>query len=217
MMARNLCSSFQLTADVEHVVPLVLFSALSEEWKRETMHLSSSTMIVEHPAYQAVVGLGESAIPLILADLERKGPSLWVIALHELTGENPLEPRMIGDVERITEAWLEWGIENGWRHSSRTSEIGSSRARWTSATTASRSRPAGLLSVGMSTSFSTGLKAQKEAMTSARSRVALRLSDSRFAPMDHWSEDSLSWLYTVRKGVGRMLLDRPYMAHGRAS
>ena len=61
-----------------------------------------------HPAYQRIIGLGPSAIPLILRELQRQ-PGHWHWALQALTGEDPAHP---GDtVTQTAQAWLQWGKE----------------------------------------------------------------------------------------------------------
>jgi hypothetical protein len=53
------------------------FRRLAEEWKSETVPLSSIRRKKQHPAYRQLVELGEPAIPLILADLARKPSHLF--------------------------------------------------------------------------------------------------------------------------------------------
>jgi hypothetical protein len=48
-----------------------LFAKLSEDWRRDTVYLSSTTAIATHPAYQRFIGLGPQVIPLILGELKR--------------------------------------------------------------------------------------------------------------------------------------------------
>ena len=84
------------------------FEHLASEWKRETAHLSSLTMIVEHHAYQEIIGMGKEAIPMILRDLT--GPQAqWFWALRAITRESPVRPEDRGDIEAMTVAWLDWG------------------------------------------------------------------------------------------------------------
>lgn len=84
------------------------FQTLAEQWRREAMMLSSSTEKVLHPAYQRIIGLGPTAIPLILRELEQNG-SHWFWALRSLTGENPVTPEDAGQVRKMKDAWLAWG------------------------------------------------------------------------------------------------------------
>ncbi|MCY4473975.1 MAG: hypothetical protein OXC83_00885 [Chloroflexi bacterium] len=87
------------------------FERLTAEWKRETAHLSSPTMIAEHWAYKGVVKMGSDAIPWILRDLQG-APALWFMALREITGELPIRSEDRGNIEAMRAAWLDWGVRN---------------------------------------------------------------------------------------------------------
>ena len=89
------------------------FDQLSAEWKRETAHHSSPSMIAKHRAYQEIIGMGLVAIPLILRDLQ-KAPSLWFMALRALTGESPVGADDRGDIYAMRTAWLDWGERNNY-------------------------------------------------------------------------------------------------------
>ena len=89
------------------------FNRLAAEWKRETAHLSSPTMIAEHRAYQEVVGMGSPAIPLILRDLQ-KAPAMWFMALREIAGESPIREQDRGDIEAMQATWIDWGKCKGY-------------------------------------------------------------------------------------------------------
>jgi hypothetical protein len=84
------------------------FEQLSVEWKQETAHLSSPSMIAEHRAYQEIIGMGKGAIPLILRDLEGSHAQ-WFWALRSIARESPVRPEDRGDVHAMTIAWLDWG------------------------------------------------------------------------------------------------------------
>jgi hypothetical protein len=56
-----------------------------------------------------LLALGEPAVPLILAELERKPSPSWFGMLGAITGENPVPPHLAGHVEAMAGAWLEWG------------------------------------------------------------------------------------------------------------
>lgn len=55
--------------------------------------------------------MGEGAVPLLLAELRRE-PDDWFWALHAITGANPVPAASRGDLRAMTEAWLQWGIED---------------------------------------------------------------------------------------------------------
>ncbi len=85
------------------------FLRLSNEWKRDTGHLSLISQIAAHPSYQGIVAMGESAIPLILRDLETE-PNHWISALSEIVDEGPEIPaHEKGNITAVSEAWIEWG------------------------------------------------------------------------------------------------------------
>jgi hypothetical protein len=48
-----------------------IFDHLAIEWEKATAFDSIERNMVTHPAYQAIIGLGPSAVPLILARLEQ--------------------------------------------------------------------------------------------------------------------------------------------------
>ena len=53
--------------------------------------------------------MGESAIPLILRDLETE-PNHWISALSEIVDEGPEIPaHEKGNITAVSEAWIEWG------------------------------------------------------------------------------------------------------------
>ena len=86
------------------------FDAAVEHWKQDVRYTSSLTKIVLHPAYQAIIGMGKAAVPMILAELQRNGGH-WLWALHAITREDPARE---GDgYEAAAHAWLRWGKEHG--------------------------------------------------------------------------------------------------------
>lgn len=48
------------------------FQTLVGEWKAGTAFLSSTTAIIAHSAYRAIIALGAPLVPLILQDLEKE-------------------------------------------------------------------------------------------------------------------------------------------------
>jgi len=88
-----------------------MFNALAEQWRSDTILLSSVEKMAMHPAYQRIIGMGPKAVPLILRDLQAH-PDHWFWALHAITGEDPVQP---GDnFDRAVQAWLEWGKKLGY-------------------------------------------------------------------------------------------------------
>lgn len=87
------------------------FDRLSRFWLDGTMITSSLTKKVENPSYQAIIAMGNRAIPPILRDLERE-PKLWGPALHAITGANPVQRGEEGKVALVAKSWLQWAKDN---------------------------------------------------------------------------------------------------------
>src|SRR5436309_2066766 len=83
------------------------FNRLATVWKSETELMSKVTKRILHPAYQKIIGMGESAIPLILKDLAENGPNDWFWALTAITDENPITKEIAGNMSAMAEAWLQ--------------------------------------------------------------------------------------------------------------
>ena len=90
----------------------IKFFDLKSRWETETAILSSITEIAMHPAYQQIIGMGQSAIPLILAEMNER-PGHWFWALKSITGEDPVLPEQRGKIKEMTKTWLNWGREQG--------------------------------------------------------------------------------------------------------
>lgn len=89
------------------------FNKLAKKWKRDTINLSSIGKMISHPAYLRIIGFGPKAIPLILNQMEKE-PDFWFWALKSITGEEPVTEKILGDLEAMTKAWLDWGREHGY-------------------------------------------------------------------------------------------------------
>ena len=89
------------------------FHRLATQWRDECQLLSSTTAKAMHPAYQQIIGLGPEALPLILKELSET-PGHWFWALKSITGEDPVPAADVGNIRRMTEAWVNWGRENGY-------------------------------------------------------------------------------------------------------
>lgn len=88
------------------------FARLARKWRRETAVLSSTSDIAMHPAYQAIIGMGEPAVPLILESLAHRVDH-WFWALEAITQDAPVPRRLKGDIEEMAQAWLKWGRGKG--------------------------------------------------------------------------------------------------------
>ncbi len=84
-------------------------------WRDQTAYLSSSTQLVEHPAYQELIALGPAALPFLFRDLEQTKDGHLSKALTALTGAHPVAAEDRGKIAKVAEAWLLWARENGYR------------------------------------------------------------------------------------------------------
>jgi len=91
-----------------------LFHRLAAAWHSETAHLSSSTRVVNHPAFREIIAMGPPVVPLMLRE-PAHGPNLWVWALPAITGADPVEASDRGDITKMTAAWLRWAGEHGYQ------------------------------------------------------------------------------------------------------
>jgi hypothetical protein len=90
------------------------FHELVRIWRKETRFTSSVTDMAMHRSYQRIIGLGPTAVPLLLRELEQQ-PDHWFWALHAITGVDPTTPEQKGKVQEMAKAWLDWGREAGYK------------------------------------------------------------------------------------------------------
>lgn len=88
------------------------FLSLLRTWKEETKYLSLIYQKVMHPAYLEMIGMGPQIVPLLLEELGRE-PNFLFPALAAITGQNPVRREHQGDIEKITQDWLDWGRREG--------------------------------------------------------------------------------------------------------
>jgi hypothetical protein len=93
--------------DVRHT-----FEELVADWKLQSKHMSSVSEAAMLSSYQRIIGLGPSAVPLLLRELEQE-PNYWFWALRSITGYDPVPESSRGNLQEMTNAWLKWGRENG--------------------------------------------------------------------------------------------------------
>lgn len=89
------------------------FGALAESWRAGRGILSSAQQMALHPDYVRIVELGESVVPLILEDL-RESADHWFVALHAITGVNPVPEESRGRLRDMADAWVTWGKKKGY-------------------------------------------------------------------------------------------------------
>lgn len=89
------------------------FAALAESWRAGRGVLSSAQQMAVHPDYLHIIEIGESVVPLILKEL-RTNPDHWFVALHAITGANPVPNESRGRLKEMADAWVNWGKEHGY-------------------------------------------------------------------------------------------------------
>jgi hypothetical protein len=83
------------------------FNNLARQWREDTQWLSSTTEIAMHPAYQAIIGMGPGALPMIVNEL-RADSGDWFWALKAISNEDPVPPCDRGVINKMKIAWLRW-------------------------------------------------------------------------------------------------------------
>ncbi len=89
------------------------FRTLEAAWNADTAHLSTPAKIINHPAFQEIIGLGMAVVPFMLRDMEAR-PRLWVWALPRIIGLDPLSEGDRTNIAKASNAWLQWAKENGY-------------------------------------------------------------------------------------------------------
>ncbi len=84
------------------------FKRLLSEWKMQAALLPSATAMAMLPSYQEIIGMGKPALPLILNELKDK-PSHLFWALKAISGIDPVPPEDRGRINKMVEAWINWG------------------------------------------------------------------------------------------------------------
>ena len=89
--------------------PKTRFAQLVQQWKQESVFMSNTAQMAMLRSYQQIIGMGPQAVPLILEELRRE-PDHWFWALESITLENPVPPQDAGQVDKMAQAWVAWGI-----------------------------------------------------------------------------------------------------------
>lgn len=87
------------------------FRRLAEQWRSETLLLSSATAITTHPSYLKIIGMGPAVVPILLRELQ-DNPDEWFTALSIITEEDPIDPTDAGRFDAAREAWIGWGKQH---------------------------------------------------------------------------------------------------------
>jgi hypothetical protein len=87
------------------------FHRLASQWDEESAVMSSVTQMMMLPSYQKIIGMGWAAVPFMLEDLKRE-PRHWFAALRAITDTNPVAPEDAGNIQKMADAWVQWGRRN---------------------------------------------------------------------------------------------------------
>jgi len=90
-----------------------MFREHAAKWREARAVMSSPSDMAALSDYLRIIGMGERAIPLMLEDL-RKRADHWFIALHAITGVSPVPAEDRGRLDKMAEAWIAWGEQNGY-------------------------------------------------------------------------------------------------------
>ena len=90
------------------------FAVLARKWRAERGVLSSARQMAENDSYGRIIEMGERAVPCILEDLRKNPPDHWFVALHAITGVNPVPDEARGRLNQMAEAWVAWGEAQGY-------------------------------------------------------------------------------------------------------
>ena len=80
-------------------------------WKRDMQFVSCLEEKYLHPSYARIMGMGPSAVPLILQSLQEEVDD-WFFALRALTGTDVVRATDAGNMQKMASAWIAWGRES---------------------------------------------------------------------------------------------------------
>ena len=89
------------------------FERLADEWEHDRPRGADIEQMTKHPTYQRIIAMGEPAVPWLLQRLAEK-PDHWFLALNAITGARPVLPESRGRIKEMTQAWLDWGRQQGY-------------------------------------------------------------------------------------------------------
>jgi hypothetical protein len=90
------------------------FEELAQTWYSKTKYLSVLKEKINNSYYRQIIGMGDKIIPILLEKLQRN-PQHWFTALADIARKrNPIKDEDKGNVQRMVEAWLNWGKQNSY-------------------------------------------------------------------------------------------------------
>lgn len=93
--------------------PVRKFYELVWTWQEDVKGFSDVDIICTHPAYQQIIGMGQSALPLIFREM-KDGDAYWFWALKAITAEDPVPEEDRGRIRKMKQHWLNWADEQGY-------------------------------------------------------------------------------------------------------
>lgn len=89
------------------------FYSLASAWRSETGMHSLMIHKAMHPSYQIIIGMGVEALPYIFNEM-RSSQDHWFWALRAITSLDPVLPEHRGNIEEMTNDWLNWARKQGY-------------------------------------------------------------------------------------------------------
>jgi hypothetical protein len=91
------------------------FRNLVAQWREERGATSSIAEMSACSAYLRIMAMGKEALPHLIAQLRLEGdePDHWFVALHYITGVDPVPDEHKGDMPMMAKAWLDWADAEG--------------------------------------------------------------------------------------------------------
>jgi len=90
-----------------------LFNELISVWKEETQYLSSD--VSDHWALNKIVNImGKDSLPLFFEEME-SSPDWYFGCLCKIVDGPEILKEFAGRLDELTECWLKWAEENGYR------------------------------------------------------------------------------------------------------
>lgn len=86
------------------------FEFYKKKWMENTKYSSTIREIVADENYHKIIDLGFSVVPYIFKELDNENlRRRWISALYKMTGANPVKTDHAGNIDAITQDWIEWG------------------------------------------------------------------------------------------------------------
>jgi hypothetical protein len=89
------------------------FDRLANTWEKEIAFTSSVGTIQTNQSYLGIIAMGKDALPFIFSKMQRD-PNHWFVALTAITGVNPVVEDERGNVQAMTNSWLQWALKHGY-------------------------------------------------------------------------------------------------------